>query len=158
MRRLTLVVILGFMSYHAQAEVYKCTQNGKTVFADQPCSSSAQKISVKPASGTNAPATENASAESRAYVAKANLNTKKRELDEDISRSENRITRLHRERDSKLAQLQDRKTHANNNLAGAVWEDSISKEMVAISDSYGSKISSEEKILEDLKKKRAELD
>lgn len=158
MRPTTLAAILVVVSFTAQAEVYKCAQNGKTVFSDQPCGNGAQKIAVKPASGAETTSTENASAESKAYVAKANLNSRKRELDDDISRSENRISRLHRERDNKLAQLQNRKTNANNNLAGAIWEDSLSKEMVAISDSYGSKISSEEKTLSDLRKKRAALD
>lgn len=35
----------------AQAQVYKCTENGKTVFSDVPCSTGAKRVDVRPAAG-----------------------------------------------------------------------------------------------------------
>lgn len=157
MRSITLAALLVAMSFTAQAEVYQCVQNGKKVFSDLPCGNDAKKLTVKPSSGAAPSKTENASAESKAYVEKANLNAKKRELDEEIERTERRIASLHSERDKKLNYLQNEKSRANNNLAGAVWTQSLSDEMMATTNAYNAKISGEEKKLGELKEKRASL-
>lgn len=36
----------------AQAQVYKCTENNKTVFSDVPCSTGAKRVDVRPAAGS----------------------------------------------------------------------------------------------------------
>ena len=52
-----------------------------------------------------------------------------------------------------LSRLKNKKNYANNNLAGAVWEDSISKEMEAVTQKYLERI---EYAKEQLAKKKAE--
>lgn len=44
-------VIAAFLVAPAQAQVYKCTENGKTVFSDVPCATGAKRVDVRPATG-----------------------------------------------------------------------------------------------------------
>ena len=39
-----------------------------------------------------------------------------------------------------MAKLKDSKRYANNNLAGAVWEESLSNEMAAIAAQYDTDV------------------
>ena len=158
MIRCTLILTVTLACAAASADVYKCKKDGKTVFSDQPCSQGAEKISVKPATGhADAVSEADAVAASKSFVEKTNTSTKRNALDADIERAQNRITSLQESRDRELAALREKKQRANNNLAGAVWEQSISNEMIAVNETYSSKISSAERTLSDLKAKRAAL-
>lgn len=142
----------------ASADVYKCQKDGKTVFSDQPCSQGAEKINIKPASGHADSVSEaDAVAASKAFVDKTNANAKRNALDADIERAQDRINSLQNDRDRELAALREKKQRANNNLAGAVWEQSISNEMIAVNETYSSKISAAERTLANLRAKRAAL-
>lgn len=46
------------------------------------------------------------------------------------------------QRDARIAQLQSSKRLANNNLAGATWQNSLSAEMEAVAQQYETSISS----------------
>lgn len=74
MRVMVSVAVLLFASI-VQADVYKCVENGKQVFSDVPCSSSAQKITVRPStaqeSGEVAEARREADRKKFSYMAKA---------------------------------------------------------------------------------------
>lgn len=56
----------------AQAQVYKCTEGGKTVFSDRPCSADDAPLQVRPAAGQFDPAAGKA-AEARAARDQAEL-------------------------------------------------------------------------------------
>lgn len=158
MIRCALILTATLACAAASADVYKCKQNGKMVFSDQPCSTTAEKISVKPATGhADAVSESDAVAASKAFVDKTNANVKRSALDADIERAKDRINSLQNNRDRELAALRDKKQRANNNLAGAVWEDSISNEMIAITNSYATRITAEERKLAELNAKRAAL-
>lgn len=158
MIRCALVITVTLACAAASADVYKCKKDGKTVFSDQPCSQGAEKINVKPATGhADAVSEADAVAASKAFVEKTNTNAKRNALDADIERAQDRINSLQNGRDRELAALREKKQRANNNLAGAVWEQSISNEMIAVTDSYNSKISAAERTLTDLRTKRAAL-
>lgn len=43
MKQLTLIV-LSVLAFGAQAQVYKCTEGGKTVYSDQPCGRDARHV------------------------------------------------------------------------------------------------------------------
>lgn len=51
MKRIILAAAM-LLSVSAQAEVYKCMENGKQVFSDMPCSKDAEKLKVSPAAGS----------------------------------------------------------------------------------------------------------
>ena len=158
MIRCALILTVTLACAAASADVYKCKKDGKTVFSDQPCSQGAEKISVKPATGHADTVSEaDAVAASKAFVDRTNLSAKKNSLDLDISITTARIHSLQNERDRELNALRDKKKRANDNLAGAVWEDSISNEMIAITNSYATRIAVEERKLAQLNAKRAAL-
>ena len=73
-----------------------------------------------------------------------------REVRREIDRREARVASLESERDQKIAILKNKKCYANNNLAGAIWEESISSEMQVITDQYQSKIDAEHRKLDRL--------
>ena len=70
-----------------------------------------------------------------------------------IRAAENERDDLVRRMDLELEILRLKKTAANNNLAGATYEHSLSAEMQAVSTSYDTKIRSKE---EEIKRLRAE--
>jgi predicted RNase H-like nuclease (RuvC/YqgF family) len=78
--------------------------------------------------------------------------TKRRlsEIDEDLDRREARIARYSDERDAKIAILKDKRRYANNNLAGATWQESLASEMQAIATQYDTKINSQQQKIDDL--------
>lgn len=139
---------------HAFA-INKCrSPDGKTVFQDVPCATGeGGKIDVKPASGSgqangptqNTPGMIGASpaaqrpqpqTEAQRIEAQADLLNKEnrlRTLDvRAIPDARHAVTRQKARCDGELAALKSKKNRANNNLAGATWEQSISSEMAAV--------------------------
>ena len=124
--------------------INKCTgPDGKVVFQDAPCADGrGGKIDVKPASGFGSDVTSSSpGASSAAAPARASMN-KEGVFGESWQRRtflENRgvaeakaALRNHLQRcEAKQRELAARKNSANNNLAGATWEQSISMEMQA---------------------------
>lgn len=60
--------------------------------------------------------------------------------------------------DADLVALQRKKRLANNNLAGATWEDSISGEMQAIAARYRAGIEVEQAKIVDLRKRMSDME
>ena len=148
---LTLAALLLATSAHAQ--VYKCKIDGKTVFADQPCAADAKPIDVRPAAGHSAPALPplvittpgapppiNASSNPQAVVARMEHARALRDMDHRIEVEHSRIREEENRMNAELAALRAAKAQANNNLAGAVWENSISEEMTAVVGRYDLRI------------------
>lgn len=48
-------VALLFVSVSAWAQVYKCSEGGKTVFSDRPCGEAASRVDVRPSTGSYDP-------------------------------------------------------------------------------------------------------
>lgn len=122
------------------AAINKCSgPDGKVVFQDAPCTGKGEKIVVKPAAG-DAPASTSSS--------EGRMQTESQRLEQQLSRLQ--IDRRRRDLeialpnayseqashsaacDAEMRALQAKKTRANNNLAGATWEQSISSEMNAV--------------------------
>ncbi len=144
-----LAALLVATSAHAQ--VYKCRVDGKTVFSDQPCAVDAKPIDVRPASGraaagpVSAPSQSdaapiNSSSNPQAVVARMEHERALRDIDHRISVEHSRIREQEDRMSGELAALRAKKAQANNNLAGAVWENSISEEMSAVVARYDVRI------------------
>ncbi len=141
-------LVAALITHPAAAGMYKCVEDGKTVFQDRPCAGSGSAITVTPANSTVAP--ENASGkvqpEPRSVTKlRDNVRTleserKQRELAYAIRDAEREVDAYQAQMDRELAALQQKKILAANNLAGATWEQSISTEMQAVSDKYKTKI------------------
>lgn len=134
----------------AQAQVYKCRVGGTTVFSGQPCEPDAQLIDVRPASGAapsiapapNMPTSPaiNASNNPQAVVARMGRERALRELDARIDAARSSVTAEEAQMSREVAALRAQKARANNNLAGAMWEQSISQEMGAVVARYDVRI------------------
>lgn len=147
----------------AQAQVYKCSEGGTTVFSDVPCAKGRGKeIAVRPATGA-APAAEaidatpNSSSNPKAMLEQYEQARKLRAIDFEIEQIERDLERDPRKLDAELKALRNKKMWANNNLAGATWESSISQEMQAVTQRYETKAASDRARLEKLRGDRASL-
>lgn len=123
--------------------LYKCTEGGIIRYADRPCGKSAVLISGPPTAArenvvqhADAPAmAPRASADPTPadaqplrpaqLLAQMARERRIRELEFEIRDAERQL-------EDDLGQLKRRKAYANNNLAGAIWEGSISQEMQAV--------------------------
>lgn len=175
MIRAALLVVATLAITPADAQVYKCTVNGRIAFTDKPCDDTAQPLKVRPAAGHNAPAppepaaptsgpnnpaapTANAANDREAYAAEASKAAKKRAINDKINRKKNRLIALRQARDRELAALQNDQSRANNNLAGATWLQSISQEMQAINGKYDTEMRMVQTDIDQLMQDRAALD
>lgn len=138
----TLIVSAAVLvALAAEAGVYKCVVDGKTAFSQIPCGETAEEVELRyhtpeppPAESGGAPAIP--AADPMPEANKADLVI----LDRRIRAKEDEIKKYQRYRDADMERLRRRKGYANNNLAGATWEQSISTEMVAVAEKYKAMI------------------
>ena len=168
-KKTTLLAVALLMTAPAWA-VNKCTgADGKVAFQDAPCAGKGEKLDVRPASGKApalaAPAGSAPAAQGAAVRPAA---TKEGEFGATWQRRtylENRgvadarsALQWHLNQcDAKQRELASRKGLANNNLAGATWEQSISTEMQATATICDSKTRDLRAQLESLEKELREL-
>ncbi|MBI3102004.1 MAG: DUF4124 domain-containing protein [Burkholderiales bacterium] len=140
--------------------INKCTNaNGKTVFQDAPCSGHSEQIEVRPATG-NAPAAAASQAAAAPTRPKPDSSSELRriELEQYLVRNKrDQVNGNLQDCQNKLDQLAQRKRTANNNLAGAVLESSISSEMQSVSVMCESKNRQLRAELEDLERELRDI-
>lgn len=145
--------------------VNKCTgPDGKTVFQDAPCAGKGEKIEVRPASGSTAslPAATSPAQGARQAAAKEGAfgeSWQRRTYLENrgIADAKGAIVAHQSQCDARQKELAAKKSQANNNLAGATWEQSISTEMQAAATLCDSKQRDLRAQLESLEKELKEL-
>lgn len=143
---MTLALILSISAVTAPAwAINKCAIDGRVVFQDAPCPGKGEALTVRPASGAGSSAEarsqtgqtpQKAMTEAQRIEASVKSSQDARRKAELESRivpdAEGEIERHRSQCDREYHALQDRKRLANNNLAGATWEGSISSEMTAL--------------------------
>lgn len=125
--------------------VNKCIIDGQVVFQDAACAGKGEAIKVRPASGSAHPAAvlPNGGEVPPKPLTEAQRIESKVKQSQDARRKADLETRIVPGTDAEIARhraqcdreyqaLQVKKTKANNNLAGATWENSISNEMSAL--------------------------
>lgn len=143
-----LALAAAFLAVSPAWAVNKCTgPDGSVVFQDAPCAGKGGAITVRPASGAARAAAPAQSEPDAAPAGKPQTEAQRIEARVAESQKERRRIELearlvpdaegaiHRHRaacDRDLRALQAKKSLANNNLAGATWEGSISGEMTAL--------------------------
>lgn len=151
--------------------INKCTIDGQVVFQDAACPGKGETLTVRPASGRGAAAADTATVEDQTTkkhmteaqriegkVKDSQDSRRKRELEERlVPDTKQAIWSQRKSCDSEFAALRNKKRFANNNLAGATWENSISSEMAAVATRCDSKARELELKLEAFKKECAEL-
>jgi len=162
--KVILFVFMLFGSSFAQSAFYKCVVDGKTTFTDQPCDQNAESEVLKNIEVVrHTPSTqhqaENASSVDRMKKAAASMyvDRRKSEIKKDISDKEEDIVTLQKRMDAEVAGLRFKKRFANNNLAGATYEGSLSEEISAVVSRYDSKISVVQKGIDRLYKELERL-
>tara|TARA_R110002049_G_scaffold180263_4_gene347281 strand:- start:3423 stop:3896 length:474 start_codon:yes stop_codon:yes gene_type:complete len=140
---LMLLAILASAA-NAQTQFYKCKDKwGQPIFSQRPCGDNAETGTVSGPAPTGTPARTTANAS--AATSESSSAWDKIEAANTL-----REANLEKERDQNLVALQNKKRYADNNLAGATWEESISSEMQAINEQYQSKIDSQRRKIDRL--------
>jgi len=145
-------MILMVCACGTQAGIYKCVVDGKTVFSQVPCAPDAETVTVK-----TTPANTGLAKERAAKAAATDREIEINQTEREIRRCENKIEGYEVARDRELATLRAKKALANNNLAGATWEGSISEEMQAVASKWQSRIDGEQRRIEALRAKADRL-
>lgn len=171
MKTAITLVALALVPLAAPAQtLYKCTEGGIIKYADSPCGKSAVLISGKPAAAAPRnvivqtaeppPPAVAARAPDAATPAPADAQKARQEQLAQMAK-ERRIRELgyeirdaEREMEDELEMLKRRKYLANNNLAGATWESSISQEMQAATSKGNARIAALRRELADLRASR----
>lgn len=152
MRISPVLLIITLSAVTNASEIYRCEDSkGRPIFSQKPCGEKAEKINIQGPDnlGSVAPNPGEVDRLSRANLA--------RETEREIERQRRAIRSLESSMDSELKKLREKKSRANNNLAGAAWEQSISAEMRAVTANYSVKIEAAQRRLSDLQASLLEL-
>ena len=128
----------------ALADVYKCVDNGRTVYQDQPCRSGGAVVPTPPAPAAGSVDAEKTRLERlRAQVAEQEQARKQRENASQIEALENETRGYDKAEQDELALLRAKQDYANYNANGAIWElewgrQAIAKEMAAVTEKYAA--------------------
>ena len=157
MRQLILLLLLC-AALPAQA-VYKCRDSsGAVTYSQGPCGPDARQIDATPAAGAGTGIAPDGGAAGLNAQADAMASDRRaRDLGYEIRRGEARINRIIERRDAELAAIRHAKGYANNNLAGAVYADSLSGEMQAVASRYAADVQVERDRVEALRREREAL-
>ena len=175
LRFLSILVLISF-GVHTKAETkfYQCKDKwGQPVFSQRPCGSDAEKASVT-AHARISEETSTTTLSSDREPLEANVDespvkekvtswdrvrasNRIRDIDRDVYRRESHIDTWEAERDNRIAVLRNARRRANNNLAGATWQESLASEMEAVAQQYDSKIDREQIKINRLLEEKSEL-
>lgn len=130
---LGLALLVPMVSWGA---VYKCTDDkGRAVFSQSPCGVDAAEIELENSQGNSAPTPDGSK-----FVQQTNQTIESNQIKREIRKLESDIESYQRGMEGEIASLRYRSKYANNNLAGATWQQSLAKEMEAVTQKYQSKI------------------
>lgn len=147
--RCFLISVALLPSLSVAGQLYVCTDGaGKKSFQAMPCeggvASEVREYEVREV----APAQSQGLATDSDYYKKMKADNRRAQLNRDIKRSENKLKRYQSSMSKELAGLKAKKSRANNNLAGAQWENSISTEMQAVTEKYKNLMDAERSSLD----------
>lgn len=151
MKIILLALLAVASSCTLAATINKCVTAGKTVIQDTPCANNALPVKSYSQSATSAPAGADL-ARQRDFLAQGKRDREIRDLQYRIEQTEASIHNSRAAMSAAISSLQQKKTAANNNLAGAVWEQSISQEMSAVTDKHTADIQVKQSALDRMRK------
>jgi Domain of unknown function (DUF4124) len=138
--------LLACLATLASADVFRCTDNGKTVYQDTPCKTPGRQVDT---SGARSPdgAADRASAaleQLRTSAAAQESERRAAATAAEVDRLERELAAYDRAEEAELAPLRSTLAYMNFNLPGAVWErswaqESVRKQMQDVTDKYASK-------------------
>jgi hypothetical protein len=140
---LTALAVLGAWPVHfARADTYKCVDNGRTTYQDQPCRSGGSVL--RSSNDTPDPRAAETVSKLKASVTQLEQARKQREAGVEIDRLEREIQALDQAEQDELAAIRTKRDFANYNLPGAVWErgeveQARAKEMQSVTEKYAAR-------------------
>ncbi|MGL4899607.1 MAG: hypothetical protein ACRC4U_06030 [Shewanella sp.] len=147
------LVLTGGPTFPVFAEVYKCA-DGK--YQADPCNETSKPVDL---SGVGS-FIKSSDSTAQSSVSSSATSDKKKEISTYIERQRiaREITRLEADRkqviaarDQRLRNLRESRQYANNNLAGATWQQSLAQEQVAAAQEADTLVSSIDRQIEQLK-------
>ncbi|MBK8754760.1 MAG: hypothetical protein IPL99_25360 [Candidatus Competibacteraceae bacterium] len=152
---LVTAALLAFWVTPTRA-VNKCVEDtGKVVYQSAPCPTTSQGSEMTLQKAAPAAVVSPADADELKRIQQTagamERERKLKEINRDIGRAEDLIASYRQSMSNELNALQQKKQRANNNLAGATWEQSISAEMSAVSQKYDALIRTEQTRIERLR-------
>jgi hypothetical protein len=144
-KAISLTIALLISGTAAAQSVYKCVDDkGRPTFSQRPCGAAAKQINVEATTvGSVAP--------DATGMRDVRTAMRRDDIERDIRTTQDRIDDNRAAMDRELAALRAKKTRANNNLAGATWEQSISTEMDAVTSRYNGLIDQDLRLLDRLR-------
>ncbi|MDX1676645.1 hypothetical protein [Arsukibacterium sp.] len=140
------------------AVIDDCEVNGMATYSQPPCSDNAEvtgyhsaevtSLAPQPTEQTKNPASSNGAVRDV---------SEKRQLQREITSLKGQKARLQSRRDIEITRLRQSRLQANNNLASAVLEDSLAKEIAAITAKYATDIRAVDSKIASLSKKLRRL-
>jgi hypothetical protein len=156
-----LLALAGWSNAPAAADVFKCVENGRTSYQDQPCRGQAGvvRIGEGPTAERAAAANEEV-ARLKASVAALEQARRGREAAAAIEGIEREIDGYDKAEQAELAVLRAKQAYASQNLNGAVWEragfeQGLEKEMQSVGERYAAKRQAARGRIEQLQKDAA---
>lgn len=143
------LVLTSVPSFSAMAEVYKCA-DGK--YQADPCDESSKPVDLSNvgsvvASGSATGVDYGNKQEISAYI-------DNQRISREITKLENDRKRVIERRDQRMRDLQNGRRYANNNLAGATWQQSLAQEMAAVAQQADTQVASIDRQIEQLKSEK----
>ena len=139
-RSLVVVAVYSLAISFAHAEIFKCVEGGKTVFSQQPCGNGS--VTVKPRFVEVSPEAveERKAATKQIQGSSSGIDREHRmmEIDRQLLDLDNEESQIQQARIAELKKLELTGRFANNNLAGATWQQSLAMEMQAVNGKYDS--------------------
>lgn len=138
MKRVIILSALLVLPAVSTAAVYQCTgKSGQTVFSGQPCGDDAVKLDHKaaPALGGSM-ITEG----SREFLKERKIDSSVNRIDKRIYQLELRKKLARKQLDADMDRWRSNQARANNNLAGATWENSLAHEAEVKQIRYDSEV------------------
>lgn len=141
MIRFLVVIMVSILAISfAHAEIFKCVEGGKTVFSQQPCGNGSVTVKPKFVEASPEAVEERKAATKQIQGSSANIDREHRmmEIDRQLLDLDNEENRIQQDRVLELKKLEIKGSFANNNLAGATWQQSLAMEMQAVNGKYDS--------------------
>lgn len=153
-KSLIVILIMVSASASASAEVYKCA-DGK--YQADPCDDQSEPLDLSNVGSVVAPSRgypenltnettdarlQDTSVNSRDKKAEIAQYLRKQKIEREIRNLEKERKKAFKDRDDKIEQLRTTGKRANNNLAGATWQQSLAQEMTAVMQQGSTEVES----------------
>ncbi|MFS1424718.1 hypothetical protein [Shewanella sp. 10N.286.48.B5] len=133
-----LLLALSIAAFSTDAAVYKCADG---VYQAEPCDDESEPLDLSNV-GSSVANTTALSDSSSAQKEQISTYVRNKKIARQIAELERDRKQVIKSRDKELAHLRERGQWANNNLAGATWQQSLAQEMTAVTQQADTQVTS----------------